>query len=260
MSSFTTTAMNDRVAFDHRGSGPAIVFVAGAGPWRQIDPTTTRTAELLAERGFTTIVYDRVGRGESTASGPIGMDRELAAIAAMIKAAGGRAIVCGHSSGCALSLRAAVDGLDVAGLALWEAPLAPPDSGARELSEELRGLLARNRRDEALALYMRDMPPEILEIVTSIPAMIDQADSLQPDADALAWAESAPHEELFAGILTPVIAMIGTSSYDDVMVPAAESIVSSIPQARWTRVAGAEHDWEPEAMAEALASFAAATR
>lgn len=51
--------------------------------------------------------------------------------------------------------------------------------------------------------------------------MITQADSLQPDADSFAWAESAPHSELFGKIQAPVLAMVGTTSYDEVMVPAA---------------------------------------
>lgn len=255
MSSFVATALNDLVAFDRRGTGPAVVFVPGAGPWREIDPTTGRTAELLADRGFTTLVYDRVGRGESRTDGPVTIERELAAIAALVSEAGGNAVLCGHSSGCSLSLLAAANGLPVAGLALWEAPLAPPNSGANELADELRVLLAAGQRGGALDLYMRDMPPEILEIVRGIPAMVEQADSLQPDADSLAWAESAPHSDLFANIRVPVLAMVGTSSYDDIMVPAAESIVAAIPGAEWTRITGAEHEWEPSAMADALADF-----
>lgn len=255
MSSFVMTALHDRVAYDQRGSGPSVVFVAGAGPWREIDPATTETAELLADKGFTTIVYDRVGRGASPADGPITLDRELAAIAALVDAAGGSALLCGHSSGCSLSLLAATKGVPVTGLALWEAPLAPPNSGAIQLADQLRKLLAAKERERALDLYMHDMPPEILEQVKGIPAMITQADSLQPDADSLAWAESAPLTELLAGIRAPVLAMVGTSSYDEIMVPAAESIAAAIPGAQWVRVPGAEHQWEPVAMADTLADF-----
>jgi pimeloyl-ACP methyl ester carboxylesterase len=256
MSTVITTSLNDRIAFDRRGEGPAIIFVAGAGPWREIDPGTTLTAELLAGRGFTTVVYDRVGRGESRAEGPITVDRELAAIAALIEEVGGAAVLCGHSSGCSLALLAAARGLPVSGLALWEAPLAPPDSGGSEWADQLRELLAAGERERALELYMHDMPPEILEMVKSIPAMITQADSLQPDADSLAWAESAPHATLFADIRVPVIVMIGTSSYDEVMVPAAESIVAAVPGGEWMRVAGAQHEWVPADMADTLAEFA----
>ena len=57
-----TTAGGDRVTYDLRGTGPAVVFVAGAGPFRAVDPITTRTAELLADAGVTTVVFDRLGR------------------------------------------------------------------------------------------------------------------------------------------------------------------------------------------------------
>ena len=70
MSGLVTTEANDRIAFDRRGDGPAIIFVAGAGPWRGIDPGTTKTADLLADRGVASIVYDRPGRGVEVQVGP----------------------------------------------------------------------------------------------------------------------------------------------------------------------------------------------
>ena len=113
MTEFTTTALGDRVAYDLRGDGPAVVFIAGAGPFRAIDPSTTETAELAAERGIRTIVFDRLGRGESPADGRLDLERELAAVAALIEVVGGSAVLCGHSSGCSIALAAAVSGLPV---------------------------------------------------------------------------------------------------------------------------------------------------
>ena len=127
MSELVTTAMGDTVAYDLRGSGPAVVFVAGAGPHRAVDPWTTQTAERAAAAGLTTVVYDRLGRGESPAEGRIGLDRELAVLTGLIERVGGRAVLCGHSSGCWISAYAATHGLRVAGLMLWEAPLGAPD-------------------------------------------------------------------------------------------------------------------------------------
>src|ERR1700693_968117 len=45
MSEHFKTKFDDIVAFDRRGSGPALVFVSGAGPYRATDPITGRTAE-----------------------------------------------------------------------------------------------------------------------------------------------------------------------------------------------------------------------
>ena len=102
----------------------------------------------------------------------------------------------------------------------------------------------------ALMTYMKDMPPEILEVVLSILLMVDQAASLRADGESLAWAESAPHSELFSGIRVPVVAMLGEQSYDDVMVPAAESIVAAIPGAIWKRCRVPSTAEEPEPMAD----------
>ena len=106
---------------------------------------------------------------------------------------------------------------------------------------------------------MKDMPPEILEAVRSIPAMVTQAGSLRPDAESLAWAESAPLAELCAGIRVPVLSMIGGETYE-IMVSAAELIAAAIPGAERKRLPGAQHGWEPEPMAAELAAFVARTR
>lgn len=254
MSQYINTAAGDTVGYDRRGSGPGVVFVAGAGPWRAIDPTTTETAELLAERGVTTIVYDRVGRGESFAEGAIELDREIAAIAALLEVVGDGAVLCGHSSGCAISLYAAMRGLPVTGLALFEAPLAPPNSGAREWADEVTRRIDTGDLAGALRHYMKDMPPDLLEIVSGTPGMIDQAGSLKADGDSLAWAESAPHAELFGDIAAPTLAMIGEHTYD-IMRPAAESIATAVPAGSWKTVPGERHTWQPATMADELAAF-----
>ncbi|WP_250444635.1 hypothetical protein [Actinotalea sp. C106] len=78
MTEFATTAHGDRVAYDRRGDGPGLVFVAGGGPiFRANDPITAATAELAAAAGLSTVVYDRLGRGESVATGRLTLDREL---------------------------------------------------------------------------------------------------------------------------------------------------------------------------------------
>jgi len=254
MTEYVTTTAGDRVAYDLRGDGPALVFVAGAGPWREIDPVTTETAQLLADRGVRTVVHDRVGRGESFVAGPVALDREVAALEALLQVVGGEAVLCGHSSGCSIALHAAAHGLPVTGLALWEAPLAPPGSGADAWAAEVDARLDAGDLEGALAAYMRDMPPEILEAVRAIPAMVAQAGSLRADAQSLVWAESAPHAELFGHLEVPVLAMVGDQTYDG-MVPAAESVAAAVPGARWTRVPGAGHGWEPGPMADELAAL-----
>lgn len=142
------------------GSGSTVVFVPGAGPHRAIDPSTTRTAELVAARGLTTVVPDRLGRGESIAGGRLDLWRELSMLRAVIDAAGGHAVLVGHSSGCAISLAAAAAGLAVDGLVLWEAPTGMDGDDVRTWIGEFTRRLDGGDLDGALAHYMNDMPPE----------------------------------------------------------------------------------------------------
>ncbi|TDD93445.1 alpha/beta fold hydrolase [Actinomadura rubrisoli] len=262
MSDQLKTSRGDRVAYDLRGSGPALIFIAGAGPYRAIDPYTTTTAESAARQGITTIVYDRLGRGESKVEGRIDLDRELDAVAALIEAAGGSAVLCGHSSGCSIALAAAARGLGVDGLVLWEAPLGPQDGGAREWAEEVDRRLDAGDLEGALTYYMKDIPPEFLDAWRAspeFPDLVAQAGSLRPDGESLTWAESAPLAELCAGIRVPVEVLVGEETFP-VMLTAADSIVAAIPGATQKRMPGAAHTWEPEPMAKELAEFVKAAR
>src|SRR4051812_43552681 len=101
MTDFVTSSRGDRVAYDRYGpvgAGPALVVVSGAGSLRG-DEATAATARLLAEQGVAVLVPDRLGRGESGAEGRLDLDREVEALRAVVETAGGRAVLCGHSSG-----------------------------------------------------------------------------------------------------------------------------------------------------------------
>ncbi|WP_324651383.1 alpha/beta hydrolase [Georgenia sp. H159] len=232
MTEYVTTDRGDRVAYDRYGSGPALVFVAGAGPHRASDPVTTATAQAVAATGATTIVFDRLGRGESVADGVLDLDRELTAIRALLDVAGGSAVLCGHSSGCSIALRAAADGLPVTGLALWEAPIAGDPAEATAWVAEFLRRLDAGELESALEQYMKDMPPEWLERALSSPQTVTQTVSLRADAESLAWAE---------------------------MIESAELIASAVPGARALRVPGAFHSWEPGPMAAVLSELLATT-
>jgi pimeloyl-ACP methyl ester carboxylesterase len=261
MSEFITTRLGDRVAFDHRGSGPALVFVAGAGPHRAIDPWTTETAEAAAERGISTIVYDRLGRGESRVSGRIDLARELAALETLIDLSGGSAVLCGHSSGCTISLAAAAAGLRVTGLVLWEAPIGNIAGGAGPWAAEVDRRIEAGDLEGALVHYMKDMPPEWLEGARTSPAyaeIVAQVVSYRPDGESLAWAESARLEEVLGGIRVPVKVMAGSVSFEGILA-AADAITAAIPGATQQRMPGADHMWEPDPMAAELAAFVTAS-
>ncbi len=257
MTEYLTTYRGDTLGYDCRGEGPGVVFVAGAGPFRAIDPRTTQTAEILAERGFRTVVHDRVGRADSFRVGRVDLDDEVAAARAMVDVAGGRAALCGHSSGCAIALRAVAEGLPVDRLVLFEAPLDPAASSVQEWTAGLYRLLDAGDRAGAVSHYMKDIPLEVLDGLQSSPLwdpFVAHAESLRADAQALEWAMSRPHPELLGALDVPTLLVVGRESFDE-MPAAAASLEAALPNATRAEVAGAQHSWEPAAMADLLVDF-----
>jgi pimeloyl-ACP methyl ester carboxylesterase len=260
MTDFITTPLGDRVAYDLRGDGPAVIFIAGAGPHRAIDPWTTEAADLAARAGIRTLVFDRLGRGESPADGRLDLDRELDAIASLIELVGGRAVLCGHSSGCSIALAAAARGLPVAGLVLWEAPFGPQGGQALDWAAEVERRIDAGDLEGALEYYMKDMPPEWLEGAKQspdYPETVAQVVSYRADGESLAWVESAPMADLFREVRVPVEVLLGDETFPE-LFDAAESIVAAIPGATWKQIPGADHSWEPEPMARELVRFTTA--
>lgn len=257
MSNFTTTATGDRVAYDLRGTGPALIFVAGAGPFRAIDPWTTETAERAAKQGITTLVYDRLGRGESPAQGELNLDREVSVIRALLEIVGGSGVLCGHSSGCSISLYAAAAGLPIGGLALWEAPFAGTAIETQAWSDEVERRIDAGDVEGATSHYMKDMPPAWLAEAKASPqwgAIAASVVSQRADAVSLAWAATALENKSLSGLQVPVLAMYGTETFPE-MPKAAARIVEVIPDARKKEMPGSQHVWQPEAMAAELAAF-----
>ena len=257
MSELTTTARGDRVAYDRYGTGPGLVFIAGAGPFRAIDPITTETAQRAADLGVTAVVFDRLGRGESRAEGLLDLDRELAAIAAAIEVAGGTAVLCGHSSGCSLALRAAAAGLPVTGLALWEAPVATDAADTRAWADEIERLIDAGDVQGAQRHYMKDMPPEWLagaEASPEWPMIAAGVVSTRADAQSLAWATAELATGSLTGVEVPVLTMYGAQTFDEMPV-GARMIVAAVPDGVEKEMPGAMHSWEPAPMAAELATF-----
>ena len=211
---------------------------------------------------MTTLVFDRLGRGESSAEGRLDLDRELAAIGALLEKVGGRAVLVGHSSGCSIALAAAARGLAVDGLALWEAPLGGTDGGAQAWSDEVERRIDSGDLEGALEHYMKDMPPEWLAGAKASPhyqQMVAQVVTYRADGQSLAWAESAPLAQLLAPVKIPVLAMYGTQTFPE-MPRAAAAIAAAAPNGTEKQLPGAQHSWEPGPMASELVAFTAAAQ
>lgn len=261
MTRHASTASGDRIGFDlHGAEGPGVVFVAGAGPFRAADSTTTETARLLGEQGLRALVYDRLGRGDSPAEGDLTLERELDAIATAIDAVGGEAVLVGHSSGCSIGLAAADAGLPVAALALWEAPIGQFSGGAASFEADFLRHLDAGDLEAAQVEYMRDMPPEFLETARAMPEWPQIAAgsrTYRADARSLAWAEELPLAQRLASITAPALVMVGAQTFPG-MGESARAIAAAMPNAVLREMPGAMHDWEPAPMATAIAELARA--
>jgi len=140
------SADGTRIAYFRAGAGTPIILI---DPALSTHRGSTKLSAAIAPR-FSAISYDRRGRGASGDEQPSTADpaREVEDIAALVDAAGGRAILFGSSSGAALALEAAASlGDRVSGVVLYEPPFIcddsrpplPPDLAARIAASVAKG-------------------------------------------------------------------------------------------------------------------------
>src|SRR5215213_9881365 len=167
------------IAYDRKGSGPAVVLVGGA---QDDGAENAPLIPALAEH-FTVYNYARRGRGASGFTEPYAVEREIEDLDALIAEAGGSAHLFGASSGGALALEAAAAGVAVDRLAVYEVPWSTdPAWPARwhAYVDELGALLSAGRRGDAFELFMRlaETPEETVAAARSAP--------FWPDLEAIA--------------------------------------------------------------------------
>lgn len=252
------------IAYDREGSGPPVILVGGAFQFRAFDPTTKQLAKLLAGRGYSVINYDRRGRGQSSHEVTMTLADSIADLWAIVSElertgdADAGVALFGNSSGGAIALAGAAAGLPVNALVVFEVPLDA--EGGNEGAEFLAGLrerIAGDDPDAVVEYFMKDMPPEWLAGAKSSPGwpiMTAMGPSLEPDSEALAWTQSAARPALWAGIMQPTLVLVGEQTLD-LMNPAADSLIASLPHGFRGTVPAADHAWEPKSMALAIAGF-----
>ncbi|GAA0947493.1 alpha/beta hydrolase [Nonomuraea longicatena] len=244
------------IAYEHTGSGPAVVLVGGAFNDRS---TTTALADALAP-AFTAYRYDRRGRGDSGDTGPFSPEREIEDLAAVIAAAGGRAHVFGHSSGAVLSLEAAARGVPMTSLAVYEPPFRAGDA-PRPGADLLARLEKAGDPDEAAALFLTeaaDVPAAVVEQMRQSPVwpyLRAQAHTLRHDV-ALFEPDFAVPAERYRGVGAPVLVMDGGES-PGWFHGAADAVAAAVPGARRVTLAGQDHDvlGRPEVLLPELTAF-----
>lgn len=145
------------------GDGPTVVIVNGALS-RAVDAQPL--ADALAEAGFRAVVWDRRARGSSGDRRGSTPENEVEDLAAVIDAAGGDAVVLGHSSGAVLALFAASLGVPVRALFLSEPPLRFGEGDPVGLADRLQALVDDGAPDEAVVTFQLEnigLPREMVE-------------------------------------------------------------------------------------------------
>jgi len=247
-----------KIAYDKKGLGQVVILVLGALNSRK---NGAKLAKLLALK-FTTVSYDRRGRGDSTDTAPYSPRREVEDIAALIGAVGGPVCLYGHSSGAAVALEAAVKlPKQVRKLAIYEAPYAidaPAREAAKEYYEALRTLLASGRNGDAVALFIRSVGVsekqiEALRRMAMWPGLEKLAPTLVYDSQVLGEGHSLPAAR-FSRITTPTLVMHGGAGAPS-MRDAARAISEAIPGSQFRTLAGQTHGVSPKVLAPVLEEF-----
>ena len=243
------------IGFDRLGSGPPVVLVCGASVARATDAPL---AELLAS-DLTVFNYDRRGRGDSTDTPPYAIEREVEDLGAVIDAAGGSAGVWGSSSGGALALIAADQGLPISKLALWEPPFVPegfPQPPSDQV-EQYETMIAEGRRGDAVEYFMTKvvgMPAEFAAQARTQPwwgATEAIAHTLSYDARIMRSVEDPA--ALAARVQVPTLVNAGT------MIPwmsvSANTLADALPNGKVEILEGQSHDVDMSVLAPALKAF-----
>jgi pimeloyl-ACP methyl ester carboxylesterase len=264
-----TSKDGTQIAYDVYGQGPVIVLVDGAAATRAFGGST-ELAQNLAERGFTTYVFDRRTRGESGDTQPYAVAREIEDIEALIDQAGGTANLYGISSGGALALEAAAAlGDKVRKLAVYEVPYMGVDPArvpAREIFTNTRRLVSEGKYGDAFAEYMgkvSGLPKEMLEGMKQAPfwpMMEAVAPSLVNDATVMFGRNFTPQEELLEKITMPVLALSGDVDLlpgvdTSFFAPAAKAIARMVPHGAYKLLPGQNHNVDSKVIAPVLSEF-----
>jgi Alpha/beta hydrolase family len=256
-----TSADGTAIAYETFGSGPALIVVCGATCDRAL---MRPTARALGEH-FTTVDYDRRGRGDSGDTLPYDVDREIEDIAALIDAVGGFAHLYGHSSGAALVLRAVAAGLAVDRFVLHDPPYSPDDESSREAARDhgrrIRGLLAENRRAEAIETFCRltGMPDEVIDGMRQTPRwseLVALAPTLAYDSAVMGDIESggAVPADVAARAARPGLVLVGGAS-PPFMREVSLRLADLLPEGSHHVVEGHGHVVPPEVLAPVVAQY-----
>jgi pimeloyl-ACP methyl ester carboxylesterase len=250
------------IAYETIGSGPPVIVVDGALGYRALGFSRKLAEELAA--GYTVYTYDRRGRGESGDTQPFAVEREVEDIAALIEEAGGSAHLYGISSGAALALEAANQGLPIERLALYEIPFVVDDTREPMDPDYLPNVeraIAAGKPGDAVKHFMRlvGVPGPFVAVMPLMPMwkkLKASAHTLPYDKAAL--GDTGGGRPLPAGrtsgVTVPTLAIAGGKS-PEWLRNSMVSVANAIPTAEYRTLEGQTHNVKANVLAPVLAEF-----
>jgi len=252
---FATSADGTEIAYDVVGTGPALVIVEGALCHRAMGAAKALT-DSLKDR-FTVFAYDRRGRGESspgaldaTNTGAYDVQREVEDLVAVLDAAGGNPYVFGASSGAALALEAARQGVPMKRLAVYEAPFILDDTHAAndpELPARMQALVDEGRRGDAVKLFMKTVgaPAPMVALMRLFPVwkqLTAVAHTLPYDLSiVIGFEQGRPLPAGHYGTVEPETLVIAGGKSPEYMRNAQAAIAAQLPHGRLATLPGQTH-------------------
>lgn len=256
-----TSADGTTIGYETSGSGPLVIFVAGATQYRAVDNETPRTAKLLSDR-FTVVLYDRRGRGESGNTEPYAVMREIEDIEALIDTLGGTAMLYGMSSGAVLTIDAAAAlPRKVSRLICYEPPINAAQSKDQAFAElaEMEAFKAKGDGAGAMETFMASVgtPPDQLEGFKASPAWPPFAavgTTIAHDYRVMAEATKGDMKTRWRGVTQPALIVNGDASFG-FMAAGADTAAAALPNAKRKTLPGQGHGPAPEIIAPVIADF-----
>ncbi|MET0591668.1 MAG: alpha/beta hydrolase [Polyangiaceae bacterium] len=255
-----TSADGTRIAFETTGDGAPLVLVGGAFCDRSARASGTPLAALLAHR-FTVYSYDRRARGDSGNTLPYAMEREVDDLAALLAHAGGGAHVFGNSSGALLAWDAALRGLPIQKLVMFEPPVIvdrDQAESAEQTAKELDLAVAAERPGDAAELFLTKivrMPPPVVSRMRGSPmwsGLEKLAHTLSSDVRITARGPARLAEA--KTLRTTALFIEGAASPPWMREP-LRALTSAMPNASVRTLEGQTHDVDPNVLARAIEAF-----
>jgi pimeloyl-ACP methyl ester carboxylesterase len=191
------------------------------------------------------------------------VEREVEDLRSVVAAAGGSALVLGISSGAGLALHAAVRGVGIKRLALYEPPYVTGNDGAPQqlagAARELEALAAAGKRTEAATFFMTEVfgaPKAFVYVMRlfmrgvwnkneSVAHTLPNDLTIVNDWSVLRAASS---------IIVPTL-VIGGEKSPEKLKKAVDTVAAAVPGSQRRLLAGQDHNIDSKVLAPVLVEF-----